>query len=75
MSSYGGSGGIGYNTDAGVEQLIESYAALADSGIGFTSTIDFWAQQFDTHGHPPKDTASLAFLARALLGMSGGSSP
>jgi len=67
MSSYGSSGGVGYDPDVTVEALVAGYTALADNGIGFASTIQFWAGKFDTYEKPPRDVASLALLAQALV--------
>lgn len=67
MSSYGSSGGIGYSPEVTVEELVASYAAVAEQGIGFHSSISFWASKFDHFGKPPTHTASLALLAQALV--------
>ena len=72
MGSYGGAGAISYDPGVTLEQLVAGYTALADVGIGFGSTIDFWARQFDSWGHPPKATACLGLLAQALVGVVRG---
>jgi hypothetical protein len=66
MGSYGGAGSIGYDPDVSLEELVEGYTALSESGISFASTIDFWARQFESYGDPPRATACLALLAQAL---------
>ncbi|MFO7565878.1 MAG: hypothetical protein R6X02_24765 [Enhygromyxa sp.] len=67
LGSYGSHGGIGYDPNVTAEQLVEGYAALAEAGVGFASTISFWSQQFETYGKPPSDVACLALLAQALV--------
>jgi hypothetical protein len=67
MGSYGSAGGITYDSNLTLEQLVEGYVALSQVDVGFASTIDFWARQFDSWGHPPQATACLALLAQALM--------
>lgn len=67
MGSYGSHGGIGYDASVTVAQLVEGYSSLAEAGVGFASTLNFWSQQFESYAKPPTEVACLALLARALV--------
>jgi hypothetical protein len=67
MGSYGSHGSIGYDSAVTLEQLAGGYTALAECGVSFASTIDFWSRQFESYGDPPREIACQALLAQALM--------
>lgn len=67
MSSYGGSGGVSYDGNPTVDALVECYETLGERGVGFASTLSFWASRVGADDEPILDTACVALLAQALL--------
>jgi hypothetical protein len=68
MSSYGSHGGISCEDPIDLPALVHTCDALARAGLGFASTLEFWADQFE--GDTPLDPALLAWLARALMALA-----
>lgn len=67
MSSYGSHGGISCDDPIDVPTLVHTCDALARAGLGFASTLEYWAERLDDVELAPE---LLAWLARALMALA-----
>lgn len=67
MSSYGSHGGISCDDPIDVPMLVHTCDALARAGLGFASTLEYWAERLDDVELAPE---LLAWLARALMALA-----